>query len=145
MVILRLHLSTNSEKQGIFMEENISLNNSEWNIMEELWQGQPKTLMQIVHGMKEKQGWSKSTTNTMLRRMQEKGYIRYEAGKKARLYFAVLERKDVVLRETESFLNRAYGGSLGMLMNTFAENHQLTAAEIEELRQILHKAEKNEG
>ena len=81
----------------------------------------------------------------MLRRMQEKGYIRYEAGKKARLYFAVLERKDVVLRETESFLNRAYGGSLGMLMNTFAENHQLTAADIEELRQILHKAEKNEG
>ena len=58
---------------------------------------------------------------------------------------AVLERKDVVLRETESFLNRAYGGSLGMLMNTFAENHQLTAADIEELRQILHKAEKNEG
>ncbi len=126
------------------MEENISLNSSEWKIMEELWQDQPKTLMQIVHGMKEKQGWSKSTTGTMLRRMQEKGYIRYEAGEKARLYFAVLERKDVVLRETESFLRRAYGGSLLTLMNTFVENHHLTAADIEELREILHKAEEKE-
>lgn len=126
------------------MEENISLNSSEWKIMEELWQDQPKTLMQIVHGMKEKQGWSKSTTGTMLRRMQEKGYIRYEAGEKARLYFAVLEREDVVLRETESFLRRAYGGSLLALMNTFVENHHLTAADIEELREILHKAEEKE-
>lgn len=126
------------------MEENISLNSSEWKIMEELWQDQPKTLMQIVHGMKEKQGWSKSTTGTMLRRMREKGYIRYEAGEKARLYFAVLERKDVVLRETESFLRRAYGGSLLTLMNTFVENHHLTAADIEELREILHKAEEKE-
>lgn len=123
------------------MEENISLNNSEWAIMEELWQGQPKTLMQIVRGMREKQGWSKSTTSTMLRRMQEKGYIRYEAGEKARLYFAVLERGDVVLRETESLLKRAYGGSLGMLMNTFVENHRLTETDIEELQRILHQAE----
>lgn len=126
------------------MEENISLNNSEWSIMEEIWQSSPKTLMELVHSMKEKQGWSKSTTNTMLRRMQEKGYIRYEAGKKARLYFAVLRREDVVLKETDSFLKRAYGGSLGMLMNTFVENHRLTEADIEELRQILHKAEETE-
>ena len=41
--------------------------------------------MQLVYEMKEKQGWSKSTTSTMLRRMQEKGYIRYEEGQKARL------------------------------------------------------------
>ena len=26
-------------------------------MMEELWQEQPKTLMQLVHKMKEKQGW----------------------------------------------------------------------------------------
>ena len=59
------------------MKENISLNNSEWCIMEALWQEQPKTLMQLVYEMKEKQGWSKSTTGTMLRRMQEKAYIRF--------------------------------------------------------------------
>ena len=124
------------------MNESISLNNSEWCIMEALWQKQPKTLMQLVHEMKEKQGWSKSTTNTMLRRMQEKDYIRYEDGEKARLYFTNIKRETVVLKETESFLKRTYGGSLGMLVNTFVENHSLTRQDIEELQEILHKAEK---
>ena len=124
------------------MNESISLNNSEWCIMEALWQKQPKTLMQLVHEMKEKQGWSKSTTNTMLRRMQEKDYIRYEDGEKARLYFTNIKRETVVLKETESFLKRTYGGSLGMLVNTFVENHSLTRQDIEELQEILHRAEK---
>lgn len=123
------------------MNGNISLNNSEWCIMEALWQKQPKTLMQLVYEMKEKQGWSKSTTNTMLRRMQEKGYIGYEEGEKARLYFTDLKREAVVLKETESFLKRTYGGSIGMLVNTFVESNQLTEEDLEELRQILHKAE----
>ncbi|MGN1179679.1 MAG: BlaI/MecI/CopY family transcriptional regulator [Suilimivivens sp.] len=123
------------------MEENVSLNNSEWSIMEVLWQQQPRTLMQLVHEMKEKQGWSKSTTNTMLRRMQEKGYISYTEGEKARLYSANLKRDEVVLRETESFLQRTYGGSIGMLLSTFVDSNQLTKQDIEELRQILHRAE----
>ena len=126
------------------MNVNISLNNSEWCIMEALWQRQPQTLMQLVREMKEKQGWSKSTTNTMLRRMQEKGYIRYEEGEKARLYFTDLKREAVVLKETESFLKRAYGGSLGMLISAFAENNQLTEKDLEELRQILHRSEEKQ-
>lgn len=123
------------------MNDNISLNNSEWYIMEALWKKQPKTLMQLVYEMKDKQGWSKSTTNTMLRRMQEKGYIRYKEGEKARLYFTDLKREAVVLKETESFLKRTFGGSLGMLVNTFVESDQLTESDLEELRKILHKAE----
>ncbi|MDE7018426.1 MAG: BlaI/MecI/CopY family transcriptional regulator [Lachnospiraceae bacterium] len=124
------------------MKDNISLNNSEWCIMESLWQEQPKTLMQLVYEMKEKQGWSKSTTSTMLRRMQEKGYIRYEEGQKARLYSTNLERETVVLKETTSFLDRTYGGSLGMLVNTFVDSNRLTEADLEELLQVLHKMEK---
>ncbi len=125
------------------MQENVSLNNSEWGVMEVLWEEQPQTLMQLVHKMKEKQGWSKSTTNTILRRMQEKGYLRYEEGERARLYFTEVKREEVVLKETDSFLKRTYGGSLGMLMSAFVENHPLSRQDIEELREILHKAEKN--
>lgn len=123
------------------MNENISLNNSEWCIMEELWRRQPRTLMQLVREMKEKQGWSKSTTSTILRRMQEKGYISFREGEKARLYFTDFRREEVVLKETETFLKRTFGGSLGMLVNTFVESNQLTEKDLEELRQILHRTE----
>lgn len=121
------------------MNEDITLNNSEWCIMEELWQEQPRTLMQLVHKMKEKQGWSKSTTSTVLRRMQEKGCIRYEEGEKARNYFTDLCREAVVLKETRAFLNRACRGSLGMLVSAFVDSNQLTQEELEELREILQR------
>ena len=120
------------------MENSISLNNSEWCIMEALWEEQPRTLMQIVHEMKEIQGWSKSTTCTMLRRMQEKGFISYKEGEKARLYYTELEKEKVAFDETKSFLNRTYGGKLGLLVSNFADNNGLTQEDIEELTQILH-------
>ena len=48
-------------------------------------------------------------------------------------------------RETESFLNRVYQGSVSMLLNSFVEKRKLTPGEIRKLREILDQAEeKNE-
>lgn len=123
------------------MEEHINLNNSEWCIMEVLWEEQPRTLMQMVHELRERQGWSKSTTGTMLRRMQEKGFISYREGEKARLYYTELERERVAFDETKSFLKRTYSGKIGLLVSNFADNNGLTQKDIEELTEILHRAE----
>lgn len=98
-------------------------------------------MMQLVHKLKEKQGWSKSTTSTLLRRMREKGYVRYEEGEKARNYFTDYSREKVVLKETKAFLNRTWKGSLGMLVSAFVDSNQITEEELEELREILDKAE----
>lgn len=124
------------------MEEHINLNNSEWCIMEVLWEEQPRTLMQMVHELKERQGWSKSTTGTMLRRMHEKGLVSYREGEKVRLYYTELERGRVAFDETKSFLKRTYGGKIGLLVSNFADNNGLTRKDIEELTEILHRAER---
>lgn len=50
----------------------MTLNNSEWTIMEKLWE-QPYTMMQLYHILEEETGWSKSTVVTMLGRMVDKG------------------------------------------------------------------------
>lgn len=44
-------------------------------------------VMELVRQLgQEPPGWAKSTTATMVRRMEEKGLIRHEAGSKARVY-----------------------------------------------------------
>lgn len=110
--------------------------------MEVLWEEQPRTLMQMVHELKERQGWSKSTTGTMLRRMHEKGLVSYREGEKVRLYYTELERGRVAFDETKSFLKRTYGGKIGLLVSNFADNNGLTRKDIEELTEILHRAER---
>lgn len=121
-------------------KKNISLSNTEWSVMECLWASSPRTIMQLVKAMEDKLGWAKSTTNTMIRRMEAKGFIRYEDGGKARLYYPNFERGAAALEETESFLGRVYGGNLGLMINTLVERQNLSQEEIDELYEILGRA-----
>ena len=54
-------------------------------------------------------------------------------------------REDAAQAETESFLSRVYGGSLGLMMSAMVENHRLSEADIAELSAILDKAGGEEG
>ena len=121
-------------------EKGIGLSNSEWYIMENLWEKNPKTATQLIKAMEEETGWSKSTTKTVLKRMEQKGYIFYTEGGKAREYYPVLKRDEVVESETSYFLNRIYNGSLGLLVNTLVKKQNISSQEMEELYQIIKDA-----
>ena len=54
------------------MKEEVKVTNSEWYVMNCLWEKRPLSLMQLVPLLKESAGWSKSTSATMVRRMTEK-------------------------------------------------------------------------
>lgn len=121
-------------------EKAVALTNSEWHIMESLWEASPKTATQLIRAMEEETGWAKSTTKTVLKRMEQKGYIAYREGGKAREYYAVLKREEVVESETSSFLNRIYNGSLGLMVNTLVKKQDIPEEEMEELYQIIKEA-----
>ena len=54
-----------------------------------------------------------------------------------------LSQEAVAERETQSLLERAYHGSLGLLVSTMAQRNALTKEDIDELYDILKKAEEN--
>ena len=122
-------------------KREINLSSSEWLILEHLWDRAPLTVTQIAKAMGKQTGWAKSTTKTLISRMEAKGYLRYEEGGKAREYYPAIERSEVVRAETESFLSRLYKGSLGMMVNTLVDQNNLSQEEIKELRAILDKTE----
>ncbi|MBD5474694.1 MAG: BlaI/MecI/CopY family transcriptional regulator [Lachnospiraceae bacterium] len=125
------------------MEEKvISLSNSEWHIMENLWEQSPKTATQLIKAMESETGWAKSTTKTVLKRMEQKGCIAYREGEKAREYYPLLKRDEVVESETSSFINRIYNGSLGLMVNTLVKKQEISDEEMEELYRIIKNARK---
>ena len=122
------------------MEKMYTLSASEWYVMECLWR-KPHTLMELVAALENSVGWSKSTVATMVRRMEEKGIISYVENGRTKVFSPVLSREDVAVRETEHLLQRVYNGSIGMLVNAMAQSNTLTKADIDELYEILKKAE----
>ena len=122
------------------MEKEFSVTLAEWPIMELLWQS-PRTLMELVNDLTERVGWSKSTITTMVRRMDDKGLISFRTEGRTKIFFPAVSREAVTTRETDSLLNRAYNGSLGLLVNAMAQSNRLTQADIDELYAILKEAE----
>ena len=91
----------------------IDLSNSEWKLMNRLWQKPPMTITELTAAMKEETGWSKNTIITMLSRLEAKGAVRHEEGRRAKQYFPAVGREDAIEAETETFLDKV--GGLGLL------------------------------
>ena len=122
------------------MDKTPVLNHSEWVVMEHLWE-KPHTLMELVAVLGESVGWSKSTVATVVRRMEEKGIICYREQGRTKIFSPAISREDEASRETKSLLQRAFNGSLGLLVSTMARHNDLTKEDIDELYEILRKAE----
>ena len=118
----------------------INLSDSEWKLMNCLWSRSPRTITELTAALREETGWSKNTVITMLSRLEAKGAVRHEEGERAKRYFPVIDRRDAARAETESFLGKVYGGSLGLMMSAMVESRQLTESDIAELSAILEKA-----
>ena len=121
------------EKRGV-------LSPSEWRVMECLWTG-PKTLMELVRALGDSAGWAKSTVTTMVRRLEEKGLVDHETSGRTKIFQAALAREDAAAAETDSLLERAFHGSVGLLVSSLVERSSLTRADIDELYAILDRAE----
>ena len=116
----------------------IDLSNSEWKLMNRLWQDAPMTITELTAALKEDTGWTKNTIITMLSRLEGKGAVQHEEGQRAKRYFPAVDQEDAIEAETETFLDKV--GGLGLLMNTMVEKNALTEDDIAELSAILEKA-----
>ena len=123
----------------------LSLSAAEWQIMECLWEHSPRTLMEIVRALAPATGWSKSTSVTLVTRLEAKGALRHTEGARARLYSPTVLREQAALQETESLLRRVYRGSVGLLVNTMADGRGLTEEDLQALSAILERARGEEA
>lgn len=122
------------------MDKKLTVTQTEWSIMELLWEA-PRTLMELVNILSKTLCWSKSTVTTMVRRMTEKSLVDYDTDGRTKRFRAAVSRENVVTQETDSLLNRAYQGSLGLMLSTMVNHKRLSKADIDELYAILRQAE----
>ena len=66
--------------------------------------------------------------------------VRHEAGGRAKQFYPAVAQSDAARTETESFLGKVYGGSLGLMMSAMVEGRALTQEDIDELTAILEQA-----
>ena len=124
--------------------DNINLTNSEWYVLDCLWEKSPMTVMELVGALGGRLGWAKSTTITTLRRMEDKGLVLCTVEGRTKHYAPAVQRENAVRGETRSFLDKVYRGSVGLMVSALAEDKALSRQEIDELYEILRRAEEGQ-
>ncbi len=119
---------------------SIQLTPAEQKILELLWEEEPLTMTQITHRLAGVTGWTKHTVISILKRMLDKGTLRMEDQKPAKLYYPLVQKSSVVAQETQSFLSKVFGGDTLLMMSTMVESGKLNKQEIDELLAILQHA-----
>ena len=114
---------------------------AEWHLMECLWEKSPRTGREATEYLEHHAGWSRSTTLTMLRRLETKGAVAGDTEGELKTFRPLIAREEVAVRETENLLDRAYKGSLSLLVSSLTRKQSLPQSEIDELYAILREME----
>lgn len=122
-------------------EQNIALTEAEWTVMECLWEKSPRTGRETVAWLEKKMSWTRSTTLTMLRRLEAKGAVEGNTEGELKTFRPLVAREEVAVRETENLIDRAYKGSLSLLVSSLTRKQSLPQREIDELYAILREME----
>ncbi|MEQ1748250.1 MAG: BlaI/MecI/CopY family transcriptional regulator [Prosthecobacter sp.] len=114
------------------------ISESEWSVMEALWERAPQTATEITRTLKPTMNWAENTVRTLLTRLVDKGALKTaENDSGTRTYAPAVKREACVRAESDSFLQRIFGGAAKPLLVHFAQNSKLTPEEVQELKKLL--------
>ena len=109
----------------------------EYKLLEIIWDNQPISAKEISLIAAERIGWKKNTTYTVLTRLEAKGCIRREEPNF--MCTALVSREEARRAETESLIDRLFGGSRKALFSALLEDESISEDELSELRRLIDK------
>ena len=118
------------------------ISEAEWQVMKVLWNRPGLSAAQVSNEVLKENNWSDGTTRTYLRRLIDKGVLRYEqdsSDSRIYYYFPTIDEKDALEHESKSFLSRIVKGKAGIVLASLIEGSDLSDKEIKELEEILLK------
>lgn len=115
------------------------LTEAETKFAEIIWTNAPLKSSWLVKLCETELIWKKSTTYTMLKRLEDKGIFQNENG----MVSARIEKEDFYAVQSRQFVAETFDGSLPRFVAAFTRRKKLSEKEIEELQQLIdaHRGE----
>jgi predicted transcriptional regulator len=114
---------------------------AETEILRLVWELGRGTVQNVCDSLPAGRKITYATVQTLLRRLEKKGYVRHETVGKAHVFTPAVKRDDVISKAVGSFLDKLFGGDPVPLMQYLAKHDKITAADVEELKQLTTKGD----
>lgn len=113
---------------------------SEYKLCLILWENEPVNSTELVKLARQRLGWSKATTYTVLRRLGERGVIKNENA----TVTSLVSKSQAQAAQVDELVDRAFEGSLPAFVAAFARHKGVTRKELEDIRRLIDEFEEDE-
>lgn len=118
---------------------SVRISGAESQVMELLWESEPRTTDQIVEAAIARHGWGAATVKTLINRLLKKKALISERAEGRTVYRSRLSREDYVAAESQSLLDRLFDGQLTPLVAHYAGRRGLTEEERARLKALIEE------
>jgi len=119
----------------------VPLSGAETEILRLVWEKGSATVQNVCDALPARRTITYATVQTLLRRLEKKGYVRHETAGKAHVFAPAVKPDDVISRAVGAFLDKLFGGDPVPLMQYLAKHDKITADDVEELKQLTAKSD----
>lgn len=124
--------------------ELTALSGSEGEVLRVLWGLGSGSVQSVLDGMPAGRDVAYATVQTLLRRLEKKGYVGHEKAGKAHVFYPAVKRADVLDSAVGTFVERLFGGNTAGLVHFLAEHGKIGADDIEKLKDIVSDSEERD-
>lgn len=112
--------------------DEIRLSDSECRLISVIWEEEPVNSTELVKCCEKKYGWKKSTTYTILKKLEQKEAVRNRDA----VVVSLVDRQQVIETEGRELLHRT-GGSLPDFFAAFLKDRKLTQEEADRIYKMI--------
>lgn len=118
------------------------LTRAEEEVMQILWRLKRGFIKEILEKFGEPRP-AYSTVSTIIRILQEKGFVNYRVYGRTHQYFPVVSKDDYRKSQMSSFVRNYFSNSYQKMVSFFAREDSITVKEMEEIMEMMKKEEKD--
>lgn len=114
---------------------------SEYRFCLVLWEHEPITSMDLVKLCKEKFGWSKATTYTVIRRLSDRGVLKSEKT----VVTSLISKEQAQLSRLDAMVEETFEDSVPTFLAAFSRSKKITKKDMLELKKWIDQYEEDDG
>ncbi|HVL68713.1 MAG TPA: BlaI/MecI/CopY family transcriptional regulator [Vicinamibacterales bacterium] len=118
-----------------------TLTPQELAIMKVVWRLERATVRDVYEALREERTIAYTTVMTMMRILEDKGYLTKEAEERAHVYSPAQPRQKVVGAMVRDFIDRVFDGASASLLVHLAKDNTLTPKQRKIVKQLLEDVE----
>ena len=116
------------------------IHESEYRFCLIMWEFEPITAVALVKLCQERLGWKRTTTYTVIKRLEERGVLKNDNS----MITSLVSKDDAQAYEIDELVENKFEGSLPAFIAAFTKHQKLSERDLDEVQRMIDRIRKGD-